>query len=287
MIYHFNFADKKFIKQQIKNTESTKKYIRDVNSSSYSIEQVDSIFYNKNRHIFEQKRGAGYWLWKPYFLNKTFEMASHGDIIIYTDAGSFFIKNIDKYINFLRESNRSCIFFELPLLEIQWSNKYTLDFFKNHYNYSDDFSNQITANFFIIKKTKDTELFVKDYLNLCQNAKLITDEATELFNEHKMFIEHRHDQSILSNLVKIYKFDKFNDPTDYGIFPLRYYKPNVILNILKCNEDNNKYKSNELGVVLLANKRESPLVYFIKFKIRNVIGRFLGNRIKALVLFKK
>ncbi len=28
----------------------------------------DPIFYSLNKHILEQQRGAGYWLWKPYII---------------------------------------------------------------------------------------------------------------------------------------------------------------------------------------------------------------------------
>ena len=33
---------------------------------SYNYSDIDDEFKEKNKHILEQPRGAGFWLWKPY-----------------------------------------------------------------------------------------------------------------------------------------------------------------------------------------------------------------------------
>ena len=40
---------------------------------------ISGDFYEKNQHILDQKRGAGYWLWKPYFIYKTLKKINDGE----------------------------------------------------------------------------------------------------------------------------------------------------------------------------------------------------------------
>ena len=55
-------------------------------------------FIARNKDILERKRGAGYWLWKPYIIYHELYLASEGDIIIYSDAAVDFIANISHLI---------------------------------------------------------------------------------------------------------------------------------------------------------------------------------------------
>src|SRR5690349_24766996 len=52
---------------------------------------ISQEFIENNRQILNAKRGAGYWLWKPYFINKAMHLCEDGDILIYGDAGVEFI----------------------------------------------------------------------------------------------------------------------------------------------------------------------------------------------------
>jgi hypothetical protein len=55
-------------------------------------------FVNRNKSILQQKRGAGYWLWKPYIIFQELYLARDGDIILYSDASVNFIANISHLI---------------------------------------------------------------------------------------------------------------------------------------------------------------------------------------------
>ncbi len=65
------------------------------------IKQHDYEFYTKNLNIFNLSRGAGYWLWKPYIINKmlssnifNFSLSDH-DYVIYMDTDAYVMNNID------------------------------------------------------------------------------------------------------------------------------------------------------------------------------------------------
>ena len=67
----------------------------------------------------------------------------------------------------------------------------------------DDFlnSNQVEGGCLIIKNNKDSREFIKNWLYFCiyDNHSLLNDVID---NEYEDFIEHRHDQSLLSILSK-------------------------------------------------------------------------------------
>ena len=68
----------------------------------------DTDFWNKHSKFIENnKRGYGYWLWKPYINLKLLEKINENDIVLYTDAGCTFNINgknrLIDYINLVKE----------------------------------------------------------------------------------------------------------------------------------------------------------------------------------------
>ena len=48
----------------------------------------DNIFWEKHSNfITNNKRGYGYWIWKPYLIKKTMDNMKDGDILLYLDCG--------------------------------------------------------------------------------------------------------------------------------------------------------------------------------------------------------
>ena len=64
---------------------------------------------------------------------------------------------------------------------------------------------QFNAAFQIYRKTRFTEFFLKEYLYYAQDKRILTDDPNESgIENYPGFRGHRHDQSILSLLVKKY-----------------------------------------------------------------------------------
>lgn len=265
MIIHFNYADEKFKKHQSINTKSVKKYIKEVKTLNYNPDDIDSEFRDKNKKILIQKKGNGYWLWKPYFLKKVYERSNTGDIIIYTDSGLIFNKEITELIEKFIEQNLDFYFYDLPLLEQQWTKNKVINYFREMGLRTIEFKNQLSANFFIIKKTDKTEIIVNEYLRICQIEGMLDDT---LEDEQEYFINHRHDQSILSMLAHLHKIKKYKDQTDYGTFPLRYYQKGRAI-----YSGNTKPITSNHRPVALAFKRESAYIYRMKFFLKELIAK--------------
>lgn len=58
---------------------------------SYNLSALDQAFKERYQEILTQKRGGGYWLWKPYIIFKTMMESEENDFIFYADSGSFWV----------------------------------------------------------------------------------------------------------------------------------------------------------------------------------------------------
>ena len=59
-----NYADKGFKSAQDLNLKTGRDIAGFNQTWAYTREDIDSQFYEENKEILDQPRGAGYWLWK-------------------------------------------------------------------------------------------------------------------------------------------------------------------------------------------------------------------------------
>ena len=197
---------------------------------NYGPNDIDKEFKKKNKDILSQKRGNGYWLWKPYFILKTFkEKMNEGDFIIYTDAGILYLNSTYNIIDFMKKKNAEMWGIQMPIRKEKiWTKRdaFILLCLDSPF-YSE--TPQYMAGIQIYRKSKFTEKFLEDLLYYSQDKRIITDMPNTLGKKnYKGFRENRHDQSIFSLLIK--KYGLVNTP-----------KTNI--NIKKNNESKLKMPS--------------------------------------------
>ena len=91
---------------------------------TYKYGDIDLNFLKNNKDILSRSRGNGYWLWKPYFILKTFkEKLNKGDYLIYTDAGIFYLDKVEKLINYMKSINEDIWVNRLTHLEKRFSKR--------------------------------------------------------------------------------------------------------------------------------------------------------------------
>src|SRR5678810_953547 len=66
---------------------------------NYGVKDIDPFFYWVNKKVLEAERGAGYWLWKPYVVNKALLECNEGDILIYSDSGIKLLEDVEHIVN--------------------------------------------------------------------------------------------------------------------------------------------------------------------------------------------
>jgi len=270
-----SYATEKYSKQLKYNTKTAYKKAKFDKVIEYGPKDIDRDFYEKFKHILMQKKGAGYWLWKAYCIDKAIKQLNYGDYLFYCDASAFYTRPIDPLIKCMEKNNEDIMVFELPLIEKQWTKKGTfilMDCDEDRYSNS----NQILASYILLKKTIKSELFVSEYLDYCCNDKIISDKKNEFGENLDGFLEHRYDQSILSLLSKKHKLSPHRDPSQFGDRPEQYcYDDRFLFNIKKYNNSDyprciilyrgeNKYKLYIAEII----KDVIPSAYFLEKWIR-------------------
>lgn len=166
----------------------------------------DTNFWKDNQGILTQNRGAGYWLWKPFIIQRTLEQMSDRDVLLYCDAGRIpyyrftrppaALLRLARQKGFLtgastpqhgplrRWTKRDCLtimdgdrqeVLERPMIQATWS---------------------------VWTKTPAATHFVDQWLNYSIDPLCLTDTPNELGQpNHADFRDHRHDQSISSLLT--------------------------------------------------------------------------------------
>jgi hypothetical protein len=213
MKYFITFGNNEFSQQTLrlkKEAEQTlwfdKVIIENQNTISY--------FYETHKNfIANNTRGFGYWIWKPYIIHQLLSSIPFNSYVFYTDSGASIISHkynrLLEYIELLDSSTKPILTFAAQYEEKSFKKSKTLDYFGSMgYGlvYDESFLNsyQVESGVLICKKTPFVIDFIKQWLDLCllDNYSLVTDSKD---NEPNYFIEHRHDQSILSVLCKINK----------------------------------------------------------------------------------
>ena len=181
---------------------------------TFGPDDIDQEFKEKNKKILSKFRGGGYWLWKPYFILKTFkEKLREGDYIIYADAGVLYMNSTYLLIDFLKEQNAEMWMNRILLKEASYSKRdafilmgVDMPFYSETYQY--------IATFQIYRKSKYTEKFLEELLFYSQDIRIISDYPNTLgISNYPGFIENRHDQTVLSLLVKKYEEANSGNPS--------------------------------------------------------------------------
>jgi len=177
---------------------------------------IDFYFNKTNEKILNSQRGGGYWLWKPYIILATLNNMNNEDLLFYLDSKYYFVKNFENlYKDKLNETN-IIVWKNKPNEEITYLKNYCkMDVIKKYnienltFNYNCECC---WAGAIIIKKTNQTMQIMKEWLEMCCNYNDITDSPSTIPNS-SLFIDHRHDQSLLSIVlhkynIKFYFFEK-------------------------------------------------------------------------------
>jgi len=171
-----NYANDVFEESQKKNSISAQEIGGFDEVVSYSPKDIDDVFYNKNKNILNSKKGGGFWLWKPYFIKKTMESLSYGDILFYCDSGSYFIRSAKPLIDLCEKAITGIIVFELgeSHKEKIWTKRDAFILMNcDSAKYSD--TPQRLASFSVWEKTDYVMDFLEEYIGYAQDKRIITD----------------------------------------------------------------------------------------------------------------
>jgi len=178
---------------------------------NYRRSHLDPQFVKQYASILNQKIGAGYWLWKPWIILKTLETIPENEILIYADSGLIFRNPITPLIELANQHD--IILFEYDPKKY-WGKPINItkreifieldcDTEKCHTG------SHVWAGLLVLRNTKKSRDFIKNWLNTCCNEKLLTDVFDPHVQQHAAFFVHYHDESILNTLYNKNPEDKY------------------------------------------------------------------------------
>jgi hypothetical protein len=212
------FADGKIYKtKRIVNEAINSKYFDDVIAyspldlkPSWTDQRVGQINFDIN-FVKKERRGYGYWTWKPYIILKALcEKCKDGDVLVFSDSGCsiepFMTTKMMEYIKIV-EGTTPILGFSLLYKEKFWSKGDAID--RIFYNTSIEEKNiafnsyQFTSATIILRKCSAVLNFVKEWNTIAQESDhRYIDDSPSLNNKDEYVVENRHDQTIFSLLCK-------------------------------------------------------------------------------------
>lgn len=212
--YFISFGDNNYSnsKNRIKREAEGLNVFKEINI--YGPEDYDENFRSKFSYVLNQRKGAGYWIWKFYFIKKKLEQLKDGEFLIYCDSGCtvnrYGIDRYYEYLNMLNNSEYGIISFKLMnnendfgCLEKIWSIKEIFNYFNISLDSEIANSVQYVGGILIMQKKPHLIKILDEYSKLLDyDQKLITDYYNNN-NQISIFNAARHDQSIWSIIRKI------------------------------------------------------------------------------------
>ena len=140
--------------------------------------------------LVHERRGAGYWVWKPYFLLRTLlELAQDDDLVFYGDAGTYFHADASmhrqKEWDFLYNHSRTAQGFRQDVLVYaegspEWQRTKSDLVNATLVGLSADGaerkailrSSQLSATWVIVRRSPQSIAFVNDWLSACLGASI-------------------------------------------------------------------------------------------------------------------
>ena len=165
---------------------------------------LDPEFQRRNAATLANPRGAGLYLWKPYMIHRFLDSpeVAAGDVVFYCDSMFLFLENVREFLEErLDGPDGIALFRNAPnggaFPERCYTKRHALEMLGATQDMLD--TPQVSAGFIACRKSDSTVRFIRGWLRKCELPGILSDEHGE---EASCFIDHRHDQSVLSILAK-------------------------------------------------------------------------------------
>ena len=164
---------------------------------SYQPQHMEPEYYEKHKEILSQKRGVGYWLWKPYFILKTLKMMPENDVLLAVDRSTIFRDKIYQVLE-LAKHHDITLFPFADITNRKYMKRAVVDKMANG-DESILEKPHLEGGFLLLRNNAKTRKFIEEWLHYCEDPELLTDIPSK-GGEYPGFKDHRHDQAVLTAL---------------------------------------------------------------------------------------
>jgi hypothetical protein len=218
------FAKGNFIESQNK----LKKHLTDIgikNQKHLTDSDLSENFKKEFENHFLEKRGYGYWIWKPFILLNEVKKLNNDEILIYIDSTDLPKLPFFEYVN-THFKTEKILLTNRGYLNGDWTKRDCFVFMncdnEKYYN-----EIQLEAGLIGLKNNDFCIELLSLWFETMKNKKILDDSPNILgLPNLPKFREHRHDQSILTNISIQKNIKSINVNNDYVLFnynqPVKY-----------------------------------------------------------------
>jgi hypothetical protein len=177
---------------------------------AFHLEHLRSLsetwFLAHHKFITENPRGLGYWIWKPFLILEILKQIPKDECLVYSDAGTEISSHgsarFQQYSELARDHGLLAFDFQEPMH--RWTKGDLLAYFGISPVSPFLEARQIWAGLIFVRNTPANILLISHWAELCTaRSYTFVNDATSGAPNPPDFKDHRHDQSILSLLLRI------------------------------------------------------------------------------------
>lgn len=169
--------------------------------------------------VAKNPRGYGYWIWKPMAILEQMRKVPEGDIILYADAGCSICTTHEArrvwniWLDIVRTGSTHRIAFIEGHIEETWCKADLACLLGCNDDPTIMKSCISISTLHLLQNTEDNRALVQRWIDVCllEDYHYLTDSPSRVPNASS-FREHRHDQSIISLLMKIHGASRIPAP---------------------------------------------------------------------------
>ena len=154
--------------------------------------------------VDRNRRGHGYWIWKPFLLERLLRQPSDA-MLLYCDAGNVFNiteRSKSTFTEYLEiTESRGILVFEIDFIEAEWCKMDTLMRIDPSGAFWQTRAHEAATLF--LTRGRESRAIIEEWLAISsEDSYHYLDDSPSVAENVADFREHRHDQSILSLLTK-------------------------------------------------------------------------------------
>jgi hypothetical protein len=196
-------------------------------------DQFPEFWLAHSQFLLSNKRGLGYWLWKPFLISEALKALPENDFLMYADAGCELFPGRNMEILNVLPSEPPMIMTVTRLEGFtvqEWTNSYTLRRIAGPDAPRCMPLEQIQSGFLIISSTAESRALMQHWVDCCllDEYACLVDRPDE--DESPSFVEHRYEQSVLTLVlylrasegeIKFLSANLLNEPGGFPFWTVR------------------------------------------------------------------
>jgi hypothetical protein len=181
----------------------------------------DDIEFKHHLPFLQNRRGFGYWIWKPYIIWKKLCSMPENDILVYLD--SCCTLNLGgkprfmEYIDIVKTNKTGNFFIETSHPINVWCKMDTIHILNGE---SIQDKHAIVSGVIFTSNNEKNRYIFKSMFDIISSNYHLVDDTPSIIPNASTYNEHRHDQVIFSILVHLY----YSDSIYYNIFDEFYFE---------------------------------------------------------------